>query len=83
MRQAWWEQALCHGRTSLFFSTAAHDTAEALRICARCPVIEPCREFGEKVVYGVWGGTTARDRGFRVSAKSGFVTKPHGKRAAR
>ena len=83
MRQAWEEQVLCRGRTSLFFSTAAQDITEALKTCARCPVVEPCREFGEKEAYGVWGGTTPRDRGFRVSANTGFVSKAHGKRVTR
>ena len=67
----------------MFFSTAAHDIAEALRICACCPVIEQCRELGERAAYGVWGGMTPIDRGFRVSANTGFVSKAHGQKVTR
>ena len=65
---------------SLFFpdlsdrrqSSQASRYTEALKLCARCPVAEPCREYGQDMAYGVWGGTTPEDRGQRISPKTGL-----------
>lgn len=36
----------------------------AKQVCARCPVLEICREhaLASKEAYGVWGGLTAEER---------------------
>jgi WhiB family transcriptional regulator, redox-sensing transcriptional regulator len=36
----------------------------ALRICADCPVREPCLEYalGNRIDHGVWGGASERER---------------------
>ena len=36
----------------------------ARRVCARCPVREPCLDYAitNRIVYGVWGGLTGRER---------------------
>lgn len=63
----WEQRAACKGAdASLFFGPNRFEPkrereareAIAKSICARCPVVEPCRELslsrGE--IYGVWGG---------------------------
>lgn len=69
--RAWdfdWEQgAACRDAdTTLFFGPNRHESRSerearervAKQICARCPVIEPCREVSlrQHEIYGVWGG---------------------------
>lgn len=48
----------------LFFPDKGGSTAEAKRICSRCPVEFECLEWaldnGE--LFGVWGGTSERTR---------------------
>jgi WhiB family transcriptional regulator, redox-sensing transcriptional regulator len=45
---------------------------EAKRICADCPVLEPCRSHALRVrePYGIWGGLTEleRERRYRRAA---------------
>ncbi|AEK09864.1 WhiB family transcription factor [Mycobacterium phage Keshu] len=62
----WEADALCQQvDPELFFPERGQGGNEAKRICARCPVIEECREkalsFGTEL-WGVWGGLTQRDR---------------------
>lgn len=41
-----------------------HRDEAAKRVCARCPVIDLCREhaLAARETYGVWGGLTAEER---------------------
>ena len=57
--------------TSLFFhpegergSTRRRRAAAAKAICAKCPVLEQCREHALRVQepYGVWGAMTEEER---------------------
>jgi len=60
----WRILANCRGRTELFFAPDRERPparrvreAQALALCAECPVQNPCREArGESV--GIWGGST-------------------------
>lgn len=57
----WTDQALCRALTGsghLFFSEELAEIAEAKRICADCPVMEPCLEgaLDRAEPCGVWGG---------------------------
>lgn len=36
--------------------------AKAKTVCAGCPVLAECREFGMTQPEGIWGGTTATER---------------------
>lgn len=36
--------------------------AQAKAMCAACPVMSECREFGAGEEFGTWGGLTAHDR---------------------
>lgn len=42
----------------------ARRTARAKEVCARCPVIDPCREFALRTrePFGVWGGLAESER---------------------
>jgi WhiB family redox-sensing transcriptional regulator len=50
----------------------------AKRICATCPVKEPCLEYAleYRIDHGVWGGTTERQRR-RILRKRGH-SDPNG-----
>ena len=54
--------------------------AAAKAICASCPVVEPCREFGRlHHEYGVWGGENEEKRvraGYRLNAPVGVRKRP-------
>jgi WhiB family redox-sensing transcriptional regulator len=58
----WEHQAACRdgsgALTHLFFSEELQDIARAKRICAECPVIEPCLAgaLERHEPWGVWGG---------------------------
>lgn len=47
-----------------FFPSDGVGVAVARRICATCPVKEPCLEYAldHHIEHGVWGGTSERGR---------------------
>jgi WhiB family redox-sensing transcriptional regulator len=57
-----WARASCRDTSGsllgLFFSEELGDIAAAKRICAGCPLIEPCLEGAvqRREPWGVWGG---------------------------
>jgi WhiB family redox-sensing transcriptional regulator len=66
---AWTEHALCRQVGSeTFFVDDGESVAPARRICARCPVAEPCLNYALTTmtsatdVGGVYGGTTYTQR---------------------
>ena len=48
----------------LFFPADGVDAESAIKICRGCPVQSACLEWAldARIRYGVWGGTTERDR---------------------
>ena len=62
VRQVGWERrAACAGRSAMFDDAAR--TGEALRLCARCPVLAQCRTWAlTTAVAGVAGGMTEGSR---------------------
>jgi WhiB family redox-sensing transcriptional regulator len=63
----WRDRARCRGLDlSLFFpeNEEGADAESAKEVCAACPVREECLQdaMAAKEAYGVWGGTTPRDR---------------------
>lgn len=48
------------------FMTPEHGPGvlDAKRVCARCPVLEPCRQYALEHFppFGVWGGTSVVER---------------------
>lgn len=65
MDNDWMPRGLCNDRPpSLFFPSDGVGVEVAKRICAECPVKEPCREYAlfHRIDHGVWGGTSERER---------------------
>ena len=61
----WRELAACRGADlDLFFPGRGESAEPARRVCAGCPVREPCLEFALRhgITHGIWGGLTERDR---------------------
>ena len=66
----WRSAAACRlSDPDLFFPVssagiAQREIAEALAVCARCPVQAPCREFALRTrqQHGIWGGMTEHER---------------------
>jgi hypothetical protein len=60
----WLSQAICKGKTSLFFIPKEKETKKqrltrekiAITYCLQCPVIDECRTYArENNEYGIWG----------------------------
>ena len=63
--RSWTARAACRGLdTGTFYPATPEQEAEALAICATCPVREQCLEqaLRDREQYGVWGGTTPEQR---------------------
>lgn len=69
----WQRRASCRGEDSVFFFAPAYfekrgeklaREAVAKRICATCPVIEPCLDYAlaTREPHGVWGGLNETER---------------------
>ncbi len=61
----WRELAACRGAgLEVFFPGRGEPAEPARRICARCPVREPCLDYAvsNRIVHGIWGGLAERDR---------------------
>ena len=55
----WVDRAACAGKDPELFVPEADNRrwiAAALEVCRTCPVIEECRQAGEREWFGVWGG---------------------------
>jgi hypothetical protein len=50
--------------TAIDFHNPAHEP-QAVALCNTCPRKLQCAQDGLEEPYGVWGGTTPRQRGFR------------------
>lgn len=59
-------QPACHGvPTDVFFPGVGNSAWPARRICGRCPLEDPCREWAVAQtwsLHGIWGGTTLHQR---------------------
>ena len=51
-------------KPSVFFPSDGVGVEFARRICASCPVKEPCLEYAleQRIDHGVWGGCSERER---------------------
>lgn len=49
---------------AMFFPSDGVGVEIARRLCADCPVKEPCLEYAlaERIDHGVWGGASERER---------------------
>lgn len=61
----WMATGLCADQPpETFFPSDGVGVEVARRICAGCPVKEPCLEHAlrNRIDHGVWGGTSERER---------------------
>ena len=61
----WTDQAACRGTdTEIFYPVTPDEEAEALSICATCPVRAQCLDYAirNRENYGIWGGATPEQR---------------------
>ena len=68
----WARKALCLDmETEDFFPKRGESTKHVKAICRSCPVVKPCLEFAIRNTekFGVWGGTSERERRKMRSAK--------------
>ncbi|MBU3690189.1 MAG: WhiB family transcriptional regulator [Acidimicrobiales bacterium mtb01] len=86
----WMDDAVCKGRTHLFFPPKAERPqarvrreAQARLLCRTCPVSADCQNFArDNREYGFWGGESEEERhlaGFTVAAPIGV--RARGQRA--
>lgn len=62
---AWVRRAACRGMDpAIFFPLTDEEAEQALAVCRGCSVRQECLEYAlaAKERYGVWGGTTERER---------------------
>jgi WhiB family redox-sensing transcriptional regulator len=59
----------------VFFPSDGVGVEVARRICADCPVREPCLEYAlhYRIDHGVWGGASERERG-RIARRRRVLT---------
>ena len=65
MDTSWMAIGLCADKPpSLFFPSDGVGVEVARRVCAECPVKEPCLEYAlaQRIDHGVWGGCSERER---------------------
>ncbi len=61
--RSWVTEAACAGMPATWFFPAIGVNATAQKaVCATCPVILACREYGLDEKFGVWGGLTENER---------------------
>jgi WhiB family redox-sensing transcriptional regulator len=65
MDTSWMASGLCaQAKPSVFFPSDGVGVEVARKICASCPVKEPCLEYAleQRIDHGVWGGCSERER---------------------
>lgn len=61
----WSDHARCRGTDpDQYFVRGAARARQAAKVCAGCPVKEPCLRYALKhgIDFGIWGGLTERQR---------------------
>lgn len=65
MATEWMAEGRCRSEPpSMFFPSDGVGVEVARRICATCPVQDPCLEYAlrHRIDHGVWGGASERER---------------------
>ncbi len=65
MDTSWMARGNCRDEApARFFPSDGVGVDHARRICATCPVQEPCLEYAlaNRIDHGVWGGASERER---------------------
>lgn len=81
----WQDRAACRGLdTELFFPKRGELAGVALATCGECPVRQPCLDhalgFAER--FGIWGGTSERQRRRLRAARRAATSDPTEESAA-
>ena len=73
------DDAECRGNDSeLFYMESSAAIMKAKQICGRCPVVQECLSWAiRREEFGVWGGTTARERA-AIRRERGLRLSPAG-----
>jgi WhiB family redox-sensing transcriptional regulator len=61
----WRELAACRGADlEVFFPGRGESAGPARRVCAACPVRQPCLDYAisNRIAHGIWGGLTEQER---------------------
>ena len=69
----WRELAACRGiDLGVFFPERGESAERARRVCAACPVRQPCLDYAitNRISHGIWGGLSERER---RALRSGWV----------
>ena len=69
----WRELTACRGTDlEVFFPERGESAEPARRICAACPVRQPCLDYAisNRITHGIWGGLSERER---RAQRSGWV----------
>jgi hypothetical protein len=63
-QQDWMAEAVCRGRTALFFPPHGEQAeAREMAVCLTCPVRLPCRDYARRHrEQGFWGGENDEQR---------------------
>jgi Transcription factor WhiB len=75
----WREAGVCNQTDpDVFFPDTGVPAEPAKAICHRCPSKYPCLRFAldEQIMYGVWGGTSPRERRRMLRRPPGPVGRP-------
>ena len=68
----WMARGLCANQPpETFFPSDGVGVEVAKRICAQCPVVDPCLEYAltNRIDHGVWGGCSERQRRRIIKAR--------------
>lgn len=79
--EVWQDLGACVGvDPDLFFPERGQSTREAKEICRTCPVKEECLEWAltRTEPFGIWGGTSERERKRIRRQKRGIVLRAVG-----
>jgi WhiB family redox-sensing transcriptional regulator len=77
MDTTWMGRGNCRQeRPAVFFPSDGVGVDFARRVCASCPVKEPCLEYAlvERIDHGVWGGASERERRRILKARRVRIT---------
>lgn len=78
-----WKKALClRHDPELFFADDADIATQAVAICDHCPIVHDCLTWAitKPEKYGVWGGTTEKDRKTLLSKRKRVICPGCGSR---
>lgn len=72
--EAWMLEGICRNiDPDLWFPDAGGSTRAPISMCQRCPVKQRCLDYAmdNEIEYGVWGGTSNKQRKAMRAASSG------------